>query len=209
MIRCVIGCGVLLLASGCHAGGLSAHITTPSGAAVESAVVTLEPTSGTSPLRHQIVSIKQQDREFLPYVTVVQAGAAVEFPNHDPIMHHVYSFSPPKVFEIKLYAGKPAQPILFDKPGVVVLGCNIHDWMEAYLVVVNTPYFAKTAGNGRAAVKGVPAGHYRLRLWHPRQKVESPEREVDISNGPFAVNLVLDVSPRVVKPKPPMDAETY
>jgi plastocyanin len=82
------------------------------------------------------------DREFTPYVSVIQTGTRVEFPNRDPIQHHVYSFSPAKTFEIKLYSGRSPESILFDKPGVITIGCNIHDWMIAYVLVVPTPYFA-------------------------------------------------------------------
>src|SRR5947209_19464034 len=75
------------------------------------------------------VAVEQVDREFVPYVTVIQVGTSVTFPNRDPILHHVYSFSPAKQFEIKLYTGKSPTEIVFDKAGVVTLGCNIHDWM--------------------------------------------------------------------------------
>jgi hypothetical protein len=99
----------------------------------------------------------------------VQTGTAVQFPNRDEIRHHVYSFSPPKVFELKLYAGTPAAPILFDKPGEVVLGCNIHDHMLAYVYVVDTPWFAKSGKQGEAKIDNVPAGEYDLHLWHYAQ----------------------------------------
>jgi plastocyanin len=193
----------------CSAAALNAHVTTPAGVAVEDAALVLEPLSESAPIRRKTVAVKQYDREFLPYLTVVQTGTVVEFPNLDPIMHHVYSFSPAKVFEIKLYARKPVPPVVFDTPGVVVLGCNIHDWMEAYLLVVNTPYFAKTASNGRAAIT-VSAGYYRLRVWHPRQKMALAEKNVEIgNNNKLALHLALDVAPRVAKPKPPLDAESY
>jgi len=210
VIRTVMLCGLLLtLAAPCRAGSFSVRVTTPSGTAVEDAAVVLEPLAGAVPVRHRAASIKQQDREFWPYLTVVQTGTAIEFPNHDPLKHHVYSFSPPKVFEIKLYAGKPAQPVLFDKPGIVALGCNIHDWMEAYVLVVNTPYFAKTTSGGHAGINGVPAGRYQLHLWHPRQKTAPQDAELEIGGGTLVKNLVLDVAPRMVKPKPPLDAESY
>jgi plastocyanin len=98
----------------CSAAALNAHVTTPAGVAVEDAALVLEPLSESAPIRRKTVAVKQYDREFLPYLTVVQTGTVVEFPNLDPIMHHVYSFSPAKVFEIKLYARKPVPPVVFD-----------------------------------------------------------------------------------------------
>lgn len=201
---------VFLLAGGqAVAGSLEAHVTTPTGIPVEDSAVVIEPIARSMPKRRAIATVEQRDRELIPYVTIVQTGTAIEFPNRDPFKHHLYSFSPANIFEIKLYAGKPAQPVVFDKPGEVALGCNIHDWMEAYVLVVNSPYFAKTGSNGRAVVADVPPGHYRLRLWHPRLKREPPLREIEIGAAPSKLDLVVDVAPRIVKPKPPLDADQY
>src|SRR5204863_937520 len=112
-------------------------------------------TGGPAPMRRRDAAVAQKDKTFIPFVTVVQTGTPVQFPNQDPIRHHVYSFSPPKPFEIKLYAGTPVAPIVFDKPGEVVLGCNIHDHMLAYIYVVDTPYFGKTGKDGRARLESV------------------------------------------------------
>ncbi|MGZ4983510.1 MAG: hypothetical protein ACXV9Q_05380, partial [Chthoniobacterales bacterium] len=89
--------------------------------------------------------------------------------------HHVYSFSPAKRFELPLYAGIPAEPVLFDKEGIVTLGCNIHDWMLAYIAVLRTPYFQVTPEEGRASLKNLPAASYRVEIWQPRMKA-SPEQ---------------------------------
>ncbi|MBI3524727.1 MAG: methylamine utilization protein [Betaproteobacteria bacterium] len=207
-------CLVVLLAAcaSAQAGSLDATAKTSDGKALEDAAVVLEPLSGSAPPLHTgrvAASIEQRDREFAPYLTIVRAGAAVDFPNRDPIKHHVYSFSPAKRFEIKLYAGKPAQPEVFDKPGEVALGCNIHDWMEAYVLVVNSPYFAKTAANGHAVIHNVPAGRYLLRFWHPRQKAGPPAREIMIGATQVRLEQVMDVVPRIVKPKPANDANAY
>jgi len=96
----------------------------------------------------------------------VTVGTPVNFPNFDTVRHHVYSFSPIKPFELKLYAGVPQAPIIFDKPGTAVLGCNIHDQMAAWIVVVDTPHYARTAADGQVRLENVPAGDYRLRAWH-------------------------------------------
>lgn len=195
-------------ATGAMAGSLEVLVATPEGRVVEDFAVVLE-TSSRLPARKARATILQQDREFSPYLTIVQTGAAIEFPNRDAFKHHVYSFSQPKIFEIKLYAGKPARPVVFDKPGIVALGCNIHDWMEAYVLVVDTPYFARTGADGRARIANVPAGPYRLKLWHPRLTPDLPAR--DISMGEEAVRLTLQaaVPPRPEHTKPPPEQTGY
>lgn len=109
--------------------------------------------------------IDQIDKEFVDTVTVVQVGSAVTFPNHDDIRHHVYSFSPAKQFELPLYLGTPAEPVVFDQPGVVTLGCNIHDWMSAYVLVVDTPFYALTDEQGSTVIKDLPVGDYEIEVW--------------------------------------------
>lgn len=201
----------LVLAWTCAAGaaGLTATVRTAAGSPVADAALVLEPASGTAPQLRGHATIEQRDREFVPYLTIAQKGTAIDFPNRDSFKHHVYSFSPAKVFEIKLYAGKPVNPVVFDKTGVVALGCNIHDWMEAYVLVVDTPWFAKTGADGMARIEAVPAGAYRLRLWHPRQKDAAADIGVELGAAPRHLDLTLDVTPRVIPPKPALDAGGY
>lgn len=198
-----------LLSEYAVAATIEATITTPAGNPVEDAAVVVEPLSPSVSGKRKIVSIEQRDREFSSYVTIVQAGTPIDFPNHDSLKHHVYSFSQAKPFEIKLYAGKLAQPLIFDKPGEVAIGCNIHDWMETHVLVVNSPYFAKSGSNGRAVIHSVPAGRYRLRLWHPRQKSQQAPGEIELDNASSRLTLILDVKPRDIKPKPPARADHY
>ena len=113
------------------------------------------------------VEIEQNKRRFTTRVTVVTLGTEINFPNRDTVRHQVYSFSPTKTFELKLYAGKPANPVLFDRAGIAVLGCNIHDSMVAWVVVVETPYHAVADTTGKLQLDNVPPGAYRLRSWHP------------------------------------------
>ena len=200
----------LLTVSGqLQAGSVEAYVTTKSGLPVSDAAIVAEPVSGVPPRKRATASIEQRDRELIPYLTIVQTGTAVDFPNRDPFKHHLYSFSPAKPFEIKLYAGKPVQPIIFDKPGEVALGCNIHDWMEAYVLVVNTPYFAKTGSDGRATIANIPSGRYRFSVWHPRQKKAVPLKEIKIDAAAARLNWEMDAAPRIVKPKPPVDNDQY
>ena len=130
-------------------------------------------------------SLEQIDKEFIPKVKAVYVGSTVSFPNRDSVRHHVYSFSPAKRFEVPLYAGVPAQPVLFDKVGVVVLGCNIHDWMIGYVYVSESPYFAKTGPDGTAVIGNVRAGTFIVRVWHPRLAGSESEtrREISVSGG--------------------------
>ena len=155
-------------------------------------------------------SIEQIDRDFVPYLTIVRRGTEIEFPNRDPLKHHVYSFSAAKPFEIKLYAGKPAAPVLFDKTGEVAIGCNIHDWMEAYVLVVDSSHFAKTGADGCGRIDGVPAGSYRLRLWHPRQSRPAVDRPLTLESADkLDLSATLAVSPRPRHAKPPADSGVY
>ena len=127
--------------------------------------------------------VDQVDKEFTPKVTAVLVGTSVTFPNHDDVRHQVYSFSPAKRFELPLYAGVPAGPVVFDKPGVVVLGCNIHDWMVGYIYVSESPYFAKTGKDGKAMIAELPPRTYAVRVWHPRLEAaeETMQKSVDAS----------------------------
>ncbi len=148
------------------------EVTDPKHQPVADAVASLTPLDATTPPAltppANPVVISQIDEEFSPYVTAIVAGTRVSFPNRDAIQHHVYSLSKTKSFELPLYKGETHDPLLFDQPGVVTLGCNIHDWMSAHIVVLATPHFAKTAADGLAPLAAVPAGRYRLEVWHPR-----------------------------------------
>ena len=150
-------------------GPVEAMVADEKGKPIEDAVVSLTPLGTTPAAPPSSTSLMDQhDKEFVPYVLPVYVGTRVTFPNRDNIRHHVYSFSSAKKFELPLYIGTPAAPVVFDKPGVVALGCNIHDWMLAYIYVVTTPYFVKTAADGKARLEGLAPGAYEARVWHPR-----------------------------------------
>ena len=139
------------------------------GEPVADAVLSLIPLDRLAPppAANTSSEMAQQNQEFMTYVTVVQAGTRVLFPNQDTVQHHVYSLSKAKKFELPLYNPGQNESLVFDVPGLVTLGCNIHDWMLAYIVVVPTPWFAKTDATGRTILPA-PPGRYRLELWHPR-----------------------------------------
>ncbi len=164
------------------AGELHALIKDQNGQPIEDAIVLVTPLDAKNvPFPKQLRNeMDQIDKEYVPHVKVVTVGSKVYFPNKDNIRHHVYSFSPAKVFELPLYSGTSAPPVLFDKNGQVTLGCNIHDWMLGYIYVADTPFFGKSAKDGKAHIADVPAGEYSVRVWHPDMKgtEESTVRKV-------------------------------
>lgn len=116
------------------------------------------------------VKVDQLDKEFIPHVSTVVAGSRVSFPNSDDILHHVYSFSPLNTFNIPLY-GKDRQAEYsqaFDKSGVVEIGCNIHDWMLAYVYVAETTLNGISNDSGSVELRDLPVGKFEIRIWHPR-----------------------------------------
>ena len=151
--------------------------------AVHDAVVWAVPESRPVPLLRRTAVMEQKNRAFIPHVLAVQTGTAVRFPNLDDVQHHVYSFSPAKPFQLPLYKGNPPMPVVFDKPGFVTLGCNIHDQMSAYIVVVDTPYFEKTAANGRAALRDLEPGRYSVHVWAPDMRGNPPAKTVTLTGS--------------------------
>jgi plastocyanin len=180
---------------------IAATIVDARGKPVADAVVVAVPSDGNVrlPARAREDIVDQVDKEFLPKVQAVLVGTAVTFPNHDSVRHQVYSFSSAKRFELPLYAGVP-QAVVFDKPGVVILGCNIHDWMVGYVYVSESPYFAKTGADGKAVLADLPPRDYVLRVWHPQLGVaeEATRKSVDVSRGGRAeVAWTLTLNPEV------------
>ena len=175
------------------------RLRTASGAPVHDAVVTVYPAGGAGgayrpdgPLR-----IVQHDIQFEPFVTVVPVGAEVTFPNQDKVRHHVYSFSPAKRFQLKLYGREETRTVKFDAVGVVALGCNIHDQMAAFIKVVDTPYVAKTDASGVAVVRGAPAGAATMKVWQPFMKTAGNEivRPVTVPRDGMAQDMVVELRP--------------
>lgn len=149
---------------------LGVRVLDQDGAPLQDAVVTLRPAQDLITPRPADTTavMDQRGKLFVPHVLVVRPGTRVEFPNSDHVRHHVYSFSPPKPFELKLYARSEVPSVTFDQPGVVSLGCNIHDWMQGYIYITEEPRFALSAEDGNADFTGLAEGAYRMRIWHPR-----------------------------------------
>ena len=170
-------CLGMLLAGGAQAADVTVSVRTAQGAPVPDAVVTVAAgTNAPDPRFPWPMQVAQKDLQFRPFVLVVPAGGQVSFPNQDGIRHHVYSFSPAKRFELKLYGQGQAPSVTFDKTGVVALGCNIHDGMVAFIKVVDTPYAAKTDAAGQATLRGLPNGQTTVRIWHPY--LRAPDNEI-------------------------------
>jgi len=200
-----------LLASPALARGHRVVVQDDEGAPVEFAVISLYwvgdmPPPAVAGETHP-AAMDQRNEEFVPHVLAVQRGTQVLFPNSDRVRHHVYSFSPAKRFELKLYSGLPPRTIDFDTSGEVVLGCNIHDHMLGYIYVVDTPHFAVTGPSGEVTLQNLADGPYEIRVWHPRLEHPVDPRRVEIgSDAPVADTL--RVSLKTLAPAgPPMPAK--
>jgi plastocyanin len=156
------------------AASLHAELVDARGQPLAGAVLTLRGPLGAE-AEPASALMDQQAKQFVPNVLAVRSGTRVAFPNSDNIRHHVYSFSPAKHFELRLYQGTPSEPVLFDKPGAVVLGCNIHDWMVGYVYVTDDPWFAVSDAQGRVQLDSLPVGSYAVSLWHPQAPAMLPQ----------------------------------
>lgn len=194
------------------AGNVTFKISDQNGEpAINTVVSLLSPESKGQAAPGTTEVMDQVERQFSPFILPVQAGTQVNFPNWDRIKHHVYSFSSAKRFELKLYSGKNADPVVFDKPGEVPLGCNIHDWMLGYIYVVDTPYFALVDGNGRAEFRNLPAGEYTVNLWHPGLRSSGGEKlvSVRISDDKDVLESLTVKIKRVRQPSAPRERRKY
>ena len=195
----LLGCAGALLAASAQAADVQVQVQDASGRPLADAVVFLESDQARRQVRPVAgLEMAQNHKQFVPQVLIVPVGSEVRFPNHDTVRHHVYSFSPAKKFELKLYAGTPAQPVRFEQSGVVVLGCNIHDQMVGWVLVLDTPYYAQTSASGQAALSAVPAGRYRLRTWHARLPAGAPvpEQALEVSaSGATALVRLAELAP--------------
>ncbi|MBB5014686.1 methylamine utilization protein [Rehaibacterium terrae] len=200
-LRAALLAGLLVLAA-LPAAAVEVRVLSE-GRPVANAVVTLSPVGRAATVTPMEAVMDQVNSEFEPRVLVVTKGSRVHFPNRDRIRHQVYSFSPAKRFELPLYTGTPPEPVLFDRTGVVTLGCNIHDWMKGYIVVVDTPHFALSDAEGRVRLEA-PPGEYLLTAWHERLPSidAAPKRRLTL---PVAAAEVLELP--LAPPPPPRGDE--
>jgi len=174
-----------------QAAQLAVTITDATGRGVPDIVIVAEPGTAAALKRaapHTAV-IDQHNMHFVPDILVVQTGTGIDFPNSDQIQHQVYSFSPAKTFQLSLYAGHKYPPVIFDRPGLVTLGCNIHDTMIAYIYVTDSPFFGRSDAAGKLELRGLPAGNYSLIAWHPGLQEpagSSPRQSVTLGENDHA-----------------------
>jgi plastocyanin len=196
---------VVALFGVCHSACASPLVVTVQqrdGKPLAGAVLTADPQGLHLPPPVPMSAIVDQvDLGFVPDVIVVPAGSSISFPNSDAVSHQVYSFSNPHRFQLPLYRGKPYPPVVFDQPGVITLGCNIHDNMVAYIIVTAAPFFGRTDAHGGWNVANLPSGRYRVQLWHPRlnEPASTLDRIVDVTSDGLQVTLRLA---HALKPAP-------
>jgi plastocyanin len=192
-----------------HAAALQVRVVDNSSKPLADVVVVATPTlpSGASSGGAAAAEMDQIEKRFAPEVLVIRAGTAVAFPNHDSVAHQVYSFSKSKSFQLPLYRGRAHPPVVFDQPGIVVLGCNIHDHMAAYIFVTPSPYFGKTDAQGRVSFTALPAGDYKLTVWSPYFNETVPDSDVTLSaSQALDINVALT---RHLRPqRPAIDPRT-
>jgi plastocyanin len=167
----LLGITLLALASVlAHASPLAVNVRDRNGMPVKDVVVIARSlnTNDKAIEDPQPAVMDQMNRQFAPFVIAVRAGTSVLFANSDSVAHQVYSFSQARPFELGLYRGKPRSPIVFDKPGVVVLGCNIHDNMVGYVYVTDAAHFGTTDATGQWRSRDLSAGEYSVEIWTPR-----------------------------------------
>jgi plastocyanin len=207
MMRLLLPVLIGLSATPALAGDLVVEVRGGNGKPVRDAVVSLYPGGRPAPLGGgaRAFQIAQQNIHFSPFVLVVPVGSTVAFPNLDRVQHHVYSFSPTRTFELKLYAREQSRTVRFDKPGVVPIGCNIHDNMTAFVKVADTGFSARTDGNGRVRFEGVPSGMVVARIWHPWMRAPANQLETrwTIGGASQAEQVRIALRP------PPLAASAY
>lgn len=162
----------LFLPSVAHAATVNIDVRGADGKPLADAVVMIEtpgkPGAPGGPIKLSWpYEMAQHNIAFEPHILIVPVGASVSFPNRDKVRHHVYSFSRAKKFDLKLYGKDETRSVVFDKAGIVALGCNIHDRMSGFVVVVDTPFVMRSDANGHVAIAGVPPGAVTVRIWHP------------------------------------------
>jgi plastocyanin len=186
----------LALPAMAQARDIAVTVKDPAGHPVADAVVTLDAPGRAPPPGH--FTVNQKNTMFTPFVLVIPVGSTVDFTNLDPFRHHVYSFSPAKKFELKLFGQGEKRSVTFDKPGTVALGCNIHDTMQAFIQVVDTAFAAKTGKDGRVVLRGAPDGNVRLTVWHPYLRAPGNQLIVTAGGG----NVSVPVSVKLRRPAP-------
>ena len=158
----------------------------------------LAPSVALQPMQHP--RLTQKDKSFEPHVLVVPVGTEVEFPNRDPFFHNVFSLFEGKRFDLGLYEAGSTREVLFDKPGISYIFCNIHAEMSAVVLALGTPYYGISDRKGNVAIPHVPSGRYTLRVWYETATPEAlaaMTREITVDRGTASLGLLRLPAPGV------------
>ena len=201
----------VLLLGGCSAG-VYAQVTTVRGrvevagtvktrhALLPGTVVWLTPVPGAAtdlslaaPSPSANLRLVQKNKSFEPHILVVPAGSSVEFPNHDPFFHNVFSLFEGKRFDLGLYEAGSTRMVRFDRPGISYIFCNIHPEMSAVVITLATPFYAIATGDGQLSIANVPNGRFRLHIWSEGmgpETTEPAEREITIAESSSSLGVI-------------------
>ena len=203
--------GGLLIATqnSAQSATLTLQFIDDAGKPINNVVAALIPENKPNYAEKSKAVMDQQHKMFVPGVLAVRVNTLVQFPNSDNIRHQVYSFSPAKRFELRLYHGMTAQPVLFDQAGQVVLGCNIHDSMVGYIYVVDSEYFSVSDGSGMANINTIPAGKYNIDSMHSKVGFEVPHLVISSVEGKFnQFEGTINVDSKIEKSKVELNVDT-
>lgn len=137
-----------------------------------------------------VKDMEQVNRQFKPFIQVSQRTNSIRFPNRDETAHHVYSFAKGNNFELPLYKKAVPEPIAFNTAGVIPVGCNIHDWMIGYILVVDTPFYEQFT-NETLTLEALPHGEYDIHLWHPALSKKDSLKQTLNYSGDADINFRL------------------
>jgi len=184
------------------ANTISIKVIDPKHSAVQGVITYLTPKNKnfTFPISRQPLTISQNNKKFTPYIAVLQKGQKINFKNQDDVTHHIYSVSGENRFDFKIKAGTQNNNTVVKTAGEVAMGCNIHDWMSGYVLVVNTPYFIQTDSEGSSIFEDIPSGNYKLTIWHPQLATNKNEfiQELEIQSNK-TIEIIL---PKALLPIP-------
>lgn len=201
------------VATGAPAAGLTVTVTSVDDEPVEHAAVLLHAEGDTSAHADRPrIAIDQQGQQFQPWVAAIPRGGEIVFSNHDDITHHVYSFSPAKRISFRLRSGERHAPLEMDETGVVIVGCNIHDWMVGYIHVSDATYTATTDESGHAVFDDLPAGTWRASIWHPGLEDDAlPEAQLARLSGDASTRIDFRLTAPLSEsgPQEPLEGSGY
>jgi plastocyanin len=187
------------------AATLTVNVNDTQGNMLSDSVIELIPTTPpearVSTLAHY--EMRQQNRIFSPFVLAVPQGAKVDFPNLDRTRHHVYSFSDAKQFELKLSIGATGDPIVFNKAGLVIIGCNIHDDIQAFIYVSKSAYFSVSNEAGQMQLTDLPTGEYQVNIWHPWQVNIQQPTSLTLNDGDNKLTIRINIDHQDKPSSPP------